>query len=184
MRKFVICLLLIGIFAPFSVVMAEDVDWSTIGNPDNAWDGQKQITNKEFEQIMTELEKRKNKGKKKANKVHKGQELNKANETELLSNINSAIPLLNLPVSAIIGDKILIPGHYEVIGEKKGNKIYLKFYQGHYMVAKLEAYETEDDFNSKDIYFLQYETVPNNQLKIMFGSMEFNAFAFVPYLTE
>ncbi|MBR1907725.1 hypothetical protein IJ818_02180 [bacterium] len=183
MRKVIICLLILGIFASYRVVTAEEVDWNSIGNPDNAWDGQKPITNKEFEQVITELEKRK-KGNKKANKPQKGQEMNKANETELLSNINTAIPLLNLPVSAIIGEKVLIPGHYKVIGEKVGDKIYLKFYQGHYMVAKTEAYETEDDFNSEEIYFLKYETVSGNQLKIMFGSMEFNAFAFVPYLTE
>lgn len=180
MRKFLLCLVIIGIFTPFSVAFAEDVDWNSIGNPDNAWDGQKPITNKEFEQVMTELEKRKNKGKK-SKKQFKGQEMNKANETELLSNINSAIPLLNLPVNAIVGDKILIPGHYKVVGVKEKDKVFLNFYQGYSMVAKVEAYETDDDFNSEEIYFLKYDTMPNNQLKIMFGSMEFNAFTFVTY---
>jgi len=173
---------MIVIFAPYSVVCAEEVDWSSIGNPDNAWDGQKPITNKEFEQIMSELEKKNNKKNKKSQKQFKGQEMNKANETELLTNINTAIPLLNLPVSAVIGGTVLIPGHYMVIGEKKNNKIFLKFYQGHYLMAQTEAYETEDDFNSDEIYFLKYNIEPNHKLKIMFGSMEFNAFTFVTYL--
>jgi len=183
MRNFLLCLVILGIFTPFSVVFAEEVDWNSIGDPDSAWDGQKPITNKEFEQIMTELEKRKNKGKK-TKKNLKGQELNKANETELLSNINSAIPLLNLPVNAIVGDTILIPGHYKVVGVKENNKVYLNFYQGHSLVAKTEAYETDDDFNSDEIYFLKYDALPNNQLKIMFGSMEFNAFTFVTYFED
>ena len=182
MKKIVLCLVIIGIITSFNVVLAEDVDWNSIGNPDNAWDGQKPITNKEFEDVMTELEKKKNKGK--AKKQFKGKEMNKANETELLSNINSAIPLLNLPVKILIGDTILIPGHYKVVGVKEKNKVFLNFYKGHSMVAKIDAYETDDDFNSEDIYFLKYETFPNNQLKIMFGSMEFNAFTFVTYFED
>ena len=181
MRKLLICLLITGIFLSGGIVLAEEVNWDSIGNPDNAWDGQKIITNKEFEKIVTELEKRKDKGKKNKKQI-KGKEMSKANETELLSNIDSALPLLNLPVSAVIGDKILIPGHYMVIGEKKDNKVFLKFYQGHYLLAQAEAYETDDDFNSESIYFLKYDTLPNHTLKIMFGSMEFNAFTFVTYL--
>ena len=45
----------------FGVVYAEDVDWSTIGNPDNAWDGQKSITNKQFEETMNALQAKKKK---------------------------------------------------------------------------------------------------------------------------
>ena len=161
MRKLLICLLITGIFLSGGIVLAEEVNWDSIGNPDNAWDGQKIITNKEFEKIVTELEKRKDKGKKNKKQI-KGKEMSKANETELLSNIDSALPLLNLPVSAVIGDKI--------------------FYQGHYLLAQAEAYETDDDFNSESIYFLKYDTLPNHTLKIMFGSMEFNAFTFVTYL--
>ena len=52
------------------------------------------------------------------------------------------------------------------------------------MIAQTEAYETEDDFGSDEIYFLKYEEAPNNHLKIMFGSMEFNAFTFVTYLNN
>ena len=133
---------------------------------------------------MSELEKRKNKSNKKNKKPKKGQEMNKANETELLSNINTAIPLLNLPVKTLVGDTILIPGHYKVVGVKQNNKVYLNFYQGHSMVAKTEAFETEDDFNSDEIYFLKYDEMPNHQLKIMFGSMEFNAFTFVTYFDD
>lgn len=184
MRKILLCLLTFIIFLSSGIAYAEDVDWSSIGNPDNAWDGQKPITNKEFEQVVTELEKRKNKSKR-GPKPMKGSELNKSsNDVELLSNINSAIPLLNLPVPIVVGGELLIPGHYKVVGEKIDNKVYLKFYQGYKMVAQTEAYETEDDFGSEDIYFLKYEEVPNNYLKIMFGSMEFNAFTFVTYLNN
>mgnify|MGYP004504177549 CR=1 FL=1 len=185
MRKFLLCLLILTISMSFGVVYAEDVDWSTIGNPDNAWDGQKPITNKEFEEVVSELEKQKNKNKRGGQKPMKGMDLNRSgSDAELLTNINTALPLLNLPVPVYINGQILIPGHYKVVGEKENNKVYLKFYQGHSMLAKIEAYETEDDFGSEDIYFLKYEELPNHQLKIMFGSMEFNAFTFVTYLNN
>ena len=115
----------------------------------------------------------------------KGTELNQSSsDVELLTNINTAIPLLNLPVPIVVGEELLIPGHYKVIGEKIKGKVYLKFYQGYRMIAQTEAYETEDDFGSDEIYFLKYEEAPNNHLKIMFGSMEFNAFTFVTYLNN
>ena len=50
------------------------------------------------------------------------------------------------------------------------------------MIAKTEALETNDDFNSDSIYFLKTEFVGNHRLKVMFGSMEFNAYTFVTYL--
>ena len=184
MRKILLCLLILTIFVSTGLAYAEEVDWSSIGNPDNAWDGQKPITNKEFEEIMTELEKKKNKSKR-GPKPMKGTELNQSSsDVELLTNINTAIPLLNLPVPIVVGEELLIPGHYKVIGEKIKGKVYLKFYQGYRMIAQTEAYETEDDFGSDEIYFLKYEEAPNNHLKIMFGSMEFNAFTFVTYLNN
>ena len=48
MRKILLCLLILTIFVSTGLAYAEEVDWSSIGNPDNAWDGQKPITNKEI----------------------------------------------------------------------------------------------------------------------------------------
>ena len=40
---------------------ASEVDWSQYDNVDNAWDGQKIITNKQFEETVKALEEQKNK---------------------------------------------------------------------------------------------------------------------------
>lgn len=181
MRKVILCLLAI-IISISSVVFAGEVNWDTFSDIDNAWEGQKPITNKEFEQVMTKLEEKKNPKDTKKKKKKNGHELNKAETDDILSNIDDAIPLLNLTVNAVVGSEVLIPGHYKVVGEKRNNKIYLKFYQGHSLLAKMEAVETTDDFNSDSIYFLKSEPVGNHKLKLMFGSMEFNAYTFVTYL--
>ena len=70
MPKKIICLSLLILFLTCPTKsFAEDFDMSSaltdLPDMDNIWQGQKQITNKEFEQVMTELEKRKGKKKEK-----------------------------------------------------------------------------------------------------------------------
>ena len=49
-------LFLLFIVAALSLpVMADESDWSKYDNIDNAWDGQKIITNKQFEETMKAL---------------------------------------------------------------------------------------------------------------------------------
>ena len=72
MRSKILCLLFTFIIIP-SLAFAEEVSgtsasWSDISGAENAWDGQKMITNKEYEQVVNELEKRKNAKKIKAQK--------------------------------------------------------------------------------------------------------------------
>ena len=59
MRKKIVLLLILSLFA--LPICAEEVDWSKYDNIDNAWDGQKVITNKQFEETMNALEAKKNK---------------------------------------------------------------------------------------------------------------------------
>ena len=64
MRNKLICLL--SIFMIFSsLAFADEVSgtsasWSDIAGTENAWDGQKMITNKEYEQVVKALEEKKN----------------------------------------------------------------------------------------------------------------------------
>ena len=59
MYKKIVLFLIISMFA--LPICAEEVDWSKYDNIDNAWDGQKVITNKQFEETMNALEAKKNK---------------------------------------------------------------------------------------------------------------------------
>lgn len=63
MRNKLLCLL--SIFMIFSsLAFADEVSgtsasWSEISGAENAWDGQKMITNKEYEQVVKALEEKK-----------------------------------------------------------------------------------------------------------------------------
>ena len=52
-KKILVLLIAVILSAP---TLAEEVDWSKYDNIDNAWDGQKIITNKQFEETMNALE--------------------------------------------------------------------------------------------------------------------------------
>lgn len=170
-----------------SAVFADEfnsgTDWGTLSNVENAWDGQKIIKNADYEKIVNELEKRKNAKKLRAQKKA-GQTLMKdsgGSESDFLSNFNEQYPLLNLTVPLEIGNATVPVGHYKVIGSKVNGKVYLNLCQSYNVVGKIPAVETDDDFDQNEINFIKIEDMGNNILRFMYGSMNFNAYAYARY---
>ena len=64
-------------------------------------------------------------------------------------------------------------------GEKKNGKLYLKFYQAHYLMAEIPAVETHDDYDQETVHFVKILDNGEKQLKIIFGSIDFNAYSVV-----
>ena len=139
MKRFFVFALLFTILSSCSYA---DDEWDSFGDVDRAWDGQKSITNKEFEEAINTLEgKKKQKEEKKRKKMIKkisggGESLHPDLSPE--SEIKSLTPLkenedgmlLNVPVNMIINNEALDKGFYKVIGERdKDGNIYLSFYQ-------------------------------------------------------
>ena len=90
--------------------------------------------------------------------------------------------LLNIPVNIILGENVLEKGFYNVFGEKdKENNIYLSFYQSQYFKGKVRAFETNDDYDSEHINFVELLPHDKNYVKIIFGSLDFNAYAYIQY---
>ncbi len=186
MRNKLTCLLsILMIFS--SAVFADEFDggkdWSSLAGVENAWDGQKIIKNSEYEAIVNELEKRKNAKKIKAEKKA-GQMLmngSAGSESDFLSKFDEQYPLLNLTVPLKIGDVEVPVGHYKVIGTKVNGKVYLNLCQSYHVIGKIPAVETNDDFNQDEINFIKIEDVGNNVLKLIYGSMKFNAYAYTYY---
>ena len=191
MRKNLILLLIISLFA--LPICAEEVDWSKYDNIDNAWDGQKVITNKQFEETMNALEAKKNKKmnrqKEKAIRKLKGNSLHD-NMDAHKKNIESQTPLeeaeecqvLNIPVNFVSNGKIIDCGFYRVIGEKKDDGVYLELYQSHNLITKLKARETNDDFNQEFIQFAKLIPDTDTRMKLIFGSVDFNAYTYINIL--
>ncbi len=166
---------------------------------DRAWDGQKAITNKEFEEAINTLtEKQKKKeAKAKKRKIKKisggGTSLHKGLEptAEILEQESLKTKgefdgqLLNIPVDIIIDGNTLERGYYNVFGEKdKNGEVYLSFYQAHYFKGKVKAHVTKNDFNDDNLDFVKIEPYDDNYIKIMFGSLDFNAYTYLRYLHD
>lgn len=174
-------------------------NWDDIGGLDNAWENQKGFSNQKYEQVINALEEKKDKKeKKKRKKLFKKisgggtslhEELNPNNE---IYESDAFKPkdkeegiLLNSPVDIILGDKILERGYYKIIAEKDEKKnIVIKFYQSQFLKGSLIATETSDDYEQKTIDFVELKPFNEHFMKLIFGSLDFNAFAYVQYMSN
>lgn len=170
-------------------------DWDDFSNVDRMWDGQKSITNQEFEKVMDVLEQKANvkeekKKKKRRKKISGGgtslhEELNPEKEIREIPMLkqNEDGVLLNTPVALWLNGSLLERGFYKVIGEKDkdSGKIFLNFYQSQFFMGKVEADETEDDFEEENIDFVRLIPYNESFVKIIFGSIDFNAQVLVPF---
>ena len=197
MKKVAFIIFFLLMLSPASV-FADDFFDSYTGI-DHAWDGQKPITNQEFEKAIDTLT---SKQKKKEEKAHKrkikkisggGTSLHKGLEPTSEIMAQDAVKekdkleglLLNIPVDVIIDGKILQRGFYNVFGEKdKEGQVYLSFYQSHTLMGKVKAYKTNNDFDSDELDFVKMLPYDEKYIKIVYGSLDFNAYTYLPYLDK
>lgn len=195
MKKSVLLIIISAITFGFSAVFAES--WDDYSGLDRLWDGQKSITNKEFEDVMNVLEEKKNKKsakqkKKQIKKIGGGgtslhNELNPDKEIKELAPLkkNEEEHLLNIPVNIIADETPLEKGFYRVIGEKdKDGNIYLMFYQSQFLKGKIKAIETNDDYDENNLNFVKLIPYNDDFVQILFGSLDFNAYAFVRFIQD
>jgi len=192
MRKKLLLLLIALIIA--TPVLAEEVDWSSYDKIDNAWDGQKIITNKQFEETLNALKekqnKKKNKLQEKAIRKFKGNSLDtnldvhKNNmSTQTPSSETDDCQLINIPVDIVLSNgQAIEKGYYKIIGEKTDSGVYIELYQAYKLIAKIRAQETSDDFNQEYIQFVKLLPYNNHQMKIIFGCVAFNAYALINFI--
>lgn len=188
MKRKVLIILLIFCIQP---VFAES--WDDFNGLDRMWDGQKSITNKEFEQVMDALDEKKHQKEKKQRKklikkiggggtsLHT--ELNpdkEINEIQPLKPKEEGL-LINIPVNIYLDENPIEKGYYKVIAEKKDGKIFINFYQSQFFKGKIQAEETTDDFDEETLDFARIIPYNHSYLKLIFGSIDFNAYAFVPF---
>lgn len=191
--KKILTILIIFLLGTVQLCLAED--WDDFSNLDRAWDGQKSITNKEFEQAIDTLETNKKKKeakqrKKLIRKIGGGgtslhPDLNPDSEIKSLDPVKKTEEglLLNIPVNLVIDGQTLEKGFYKIVAKKdEDNNIFLMFYQSQYFKGKVRASETNDDYDSDSIDFVKL--VPYNEqfVKIIAGCLDFNAYAFVQYV--
>lgn len=191
--KRILLILLITILVPSC--QAEG-SWDDFSGLDHAWDGQKSITNKEFEEAINTLEEKQTKKeakqrKKLIKKIGGGgtslhPDLNPESDIKNLDPLKKEDDdgvLLNIPVNLVIDDVPMDKGFYKVIAEKdKNNDINLLFYQSQFFKGKVRACETSDDYDQDSINFVKLLPYNEQFVKIIFGSLDFNAYAYVKYV--
>ena len=173
MRKIITILFAIIFFAG-NASFAEGEMWDYFGDQ-NVY-GQKPVSDKEFEQALESKKKKKKRDK----NIPKGEEFHQSNETQFIKQAEEEMPVLCVPANIRLSeDEILPVGHYQVDGEKKNGKLYLKFYQAHYLMAEIPAVETQEDYDQETVHFVKILDNGEKQLKIIFGSIDFNAYSVV-----
>ena len=150
--------------------------WDNFG--DQNFYGTKAVSDKDFEKAIEV------KGGGQKPKKMKGEEIHQGNETEVINQKAEELPVVCVTADVKLPDDAILPvGHYQVMTEKVNGKIYLKLYQGHYLMAALEAYETLDDFDEPEINFADFISDGANY-KLVFGSIDYNAFVNLEPVTE
>lgn len=144
---------------------------------EDAFNGQKPITDEEFQKTIDKIKAKQNKGK---NKKIKGSSFDEENNSGYLNETAEKNILLSVPLGLINGDGTEIPtGHYKIVGTKVGNDVYLDFYQSSFKVARVPAIETQNDFKQSAINFVQLLPYNSQRVEVIYGSMDFNAYTFI-----
>ena len=197
MKRIAYIVIFLVMLSPLSVLSDDFFD--NYAGIDHAWDGQKPVTNTEFEEAINTLtEKQKKKEEKaKKKKIKKisggGTSLHKGLEPMSEISAQDALKakgefdgqLLNIPVNVIVDGKVLEKGFYNVFGEKdKNGDVYLSFYQAHYFMGKVKAYVTKNDFDDESLDFVKMEPYDENYIRVMYGSLDFNAYAYLRYINN
>ena len=174
------------------LAIADDVDAPATGDLWDNWNTRqdereaKPVSDEDFDKALKQVDQKVNKWKNWAEKrkIPKGEEFSQSNETEIINNeqekADNSLPVLTFPFELQIGEDYMPVGHYQIKGEKVDGTVVFKFYQGNIEMAQIPATETNDDFNSETITFSKWEAQGDNEIKIMYGSMNLNAYAFVP----
>ncbi len=187
MKKFLLLALFVVLSTAPAMADVSDVAddlWTNYGIDITSGQEAKPVTDEEFEKALEEMDAKINKWKNWAQKrkMPKGQEFSHSNETEIINNEHgedSSLPVISLPVEIKIGEEILPVGHYQVEGEKNQENVTLNIYQAGNLLTKIPAIETKDDFDQEEILFANWLSEGENQIKIIYGSLDFNAYAIV-----
>lgn len=190
-KRIFVIVLAFFILCPISVFAGDD--WSDFSGVDNAWDGQKTITNKQFEETMDYLQakskKKEQKKREKAIRKVKGSSLipqMDAHNDEIVNEqpdeTLDETQLLNIPVDIVVNGEPIERGFYKVIGQKKSDGVYILLYQAHSLKARIKARETNDDFNEEYIQFAKILPCNDHQMKLIFGSVDFNAYVYLTFV--
>ncbi len=161
---FMIITILLG-----STALAEGDLWDNFGDQ-NQYGTKKYVSDKDFQKAI-DVKKGEKKPKKK-----KGDTFHQSDETNVINQIPKELPVVCITTPIKVSEDAILPvGHYQVVSEKRTNGIFLKLYQGHYLITEFPATETLDDFDEPEINFANF-IFDGNGYKLIYGSIDYNAY--------
>ena len=178
MKRFL--LILFSIILPLNVCLADDFGssgdlWDNYGSNVNSGND-KAVSDEQFNSIIDKLKAKR----KKQPKQMKGESIQQSNETEEIKETAVELPVVCISVPLKLSDDAILPvGHYQVKGEVVEGQPRIKLYQAHFLMADFSAVETNDDFDEPELNFVRLIEHKDEQLKLIFGSMDFNAYTIV-----
>ncbi|MBE7709200.1 MAG: hypothetical protein E7Z93_01995 [Cyanobacteria bacterium SIG32] len=172
MKRFLTIIFSFIIFSSCAAFAEGDL-WDNYGDPHTY--GQKAVSDKEFDKALESKKKKKKRNK----NVPKGNEFHQSNETQFIKEAEEEMPVLCIPVKLQVGEDVIPIGHYQVDGEKKDGNTFLNLYQAHFLIASIPATETQDDYGKETVHFVELLGVNDTQVKIIFGSLELNAYSII-----
>lgn len=170
-------------FLPAAYAEGDDL-WGSFNTDISGPQEQRFVSDEEFEAAIKKKNKKLDKWKKILlnNGSPRGEQFSQSDETEAINNnqgADASLPVLALPVEIKIGEGYIPVGHYQVEGKNENGRIVLNLYQAHNLVAKIPATETNEDYEQEEILFANWVSEGDNRIKIIYGSLDFNAFALV-----
>ena len=173
-------------FLPPAYAEGDDL-WGSFNTDISGPQEQRFVSDEEFEAALKKKNKKFDIWKKILlnNGSPRGEEFSQSNETNEINNnqgADASLPVLALPVEIKIGEGYIPVGHYQVEGKNENGKIILSLYQAHNLVAKIPATETNEDYEQEEILFANWVSQDDNHIKIIYGSLDFNAYALVDIL--
>lgn len=189
MKKIIVLLITLIFLLPFgNCAFADDFE---VSGGDDLWDnwtsepssyGQdKNVSDEDFDKTVKQLEEKKNK-KIRKKQIPKGEEFHQSNETEIINEEadKDSLPVICIPAEIPINDGIIPIGHYQIKGVKdEDGNVFIELYQAHFVMAKFPATETNDDFDAETITFAKWLPEGEDRIKIIYGSMDMNAYTIV-----
>lgn len=179
MKKLIILLFAI-IFTTANASFADGDLWDNFGDQ-NVY-GQEPVSDQDFEKALESKKKKKKRDK----NIPKGEEFRQSNETDTINKMPESLPIVCVSAPVKISEDAILPvGHYQAKGEIKNGTPVIQLYQSQNLMAEIPATETNDDFNEPEINFIRMIDSGNeNQVKFIFGSVDFNAYAILDIAPE
>ena len=158
-------------------------EWSDIGKMQDAWDGQKIITDDMVNKIIEQRTKKDRQKQEKRFKRKVGEAINpnayEETNVKAIKKIAEDYPTLLVPKTLLFDEVQIPPGFYRILAAKNKQGAYsINFYQGNSLVGKIPALQTEDDFESETINYAKIIYAErDNRAKIVYGCLDYNLVA-------